>query len=453
MATTTLPPGPPAHPLLGHLPGYQRDPLGFITRVAREHGDIVPLRFGIQMRVGPMRGGVLISHPDYIEQVLVTENQKYIKPIFIRGLAPLTGNGLLNSEGDFWLRQRRLIQPAFHRKRIATYAATMTDYAERRLATWRDGETRDIHHEMMALTLEIVAKTLFGAEVSDAVDEVGAALEVALEGLEAKYQSLMLFVPHAVPTPGHRRITAAVRRLDAIVYQIIDARRAEGATGDDLLSTLLRAQAEDGSRMTDQQLRDEVMTLFLAGHETTALALSWTWLLLAQRPEAEARLHAELAAALDGRAPAPDDMARLPYTEAVINESLRLYPPAWIISREARVDTEIGGYPIHAGQSVSMSQWVTHRDPRYFERPDDFVPERWLDGLAKRLPRFAYFPFGGGPRLCVGGAFATMEATLLLATIAQRYHLRLALDQPVVPSPAVTLRPRHGLRMTLTSRR
>jgi len=404
-----------------------------------------------------------VNHPDYIEEVLVNQARKFIKGRILRANKGVFGNGLLTSEGDFWLRQRRLAQPAFHRARIAAYAETMVRFTERMLegwpatagrpaqAGWRDGRTFDVHAEMMRLTMQIVAKTLFDADVDADAQEVGRALEAIMEH-NSDFRRLIL-TPSWLPTLRNVRAALATRRLNKIIYRIIGQRRAAGRDAGDLLSMLLDAQDEDGSRMTDRQLRDEVITLFLAGHETTALALSWTWWLLAQHPQVEAKLHAELEAVLGGRTPALEDLPKLRYLDHVITESMRLYPPAWGMARLAIEDAEIGGYTIRKGCGVSLSQWVVHRDPRWYESPEEFRPERWEGDLLKRLPRFAYFPFGGGPRQCIGNSFAIMEAALILATIAQKFRLRLVAGQTVAPLASITLRPRHGIRVTLEARK
>src|SRR6266849_5529103 len=363
---------------------------------------------------------IFINHPYLIEEVLVTNARKYSKGRVLRANKHVFGEGLLTSEGDFWLRQRRLAQPAFHRARIASYAATMVAYAQRMLDGWRDGDERDAHQEMMRLTLQIVGKTLFDADVERDAQEVGKSLELLLE-IGADFRRT-IFVPHWLPTPANLRVKREVAQIEKILYRIIAERRGSGRDAGDLLSMLLAAQDEDGSRMTDRQLRDETITLFLAGHETTASTLSWTWWLLAQNPRVEAKLHAELDSVLGDRAPTRDDLPKLVYTGHVITESLRLYPAAWGIARLAVEDHEIAGYPVTKGMGVAMAQWVVHRDPRWYDAPEKFRPERWEDDLLKRLPRFAYFPFGGGPRQCIGNTFALMEATLILATIARKFR-------------------------------
>ncbi|HEX7698929.1 MAG TPA: cytochrome P450 [Candidatus Acidoferrum sp.] len=419
------------------------NPLEYFTKIAREYGDIAGLRI-LNFR------SIFINHPDLIEEVLVTNARKYSKGRVLRANRHVFGEGLLTSEGDFWLRQRRLAQPAFHRARIASYAATMVEYTQRMLNGWRGGEERDAHQEMMRLTLQIVGKTLFDADVERDAQHVGKSLELLLE-IGANFRRT-IFVPHWLPTPTNLRVKREVAQIEKILYRIIGERRASGRDTGDLLSMLLSAQDEDGSRMTDRQLRDEAITLFLAGHETTASTLSWTWWLLAQNPAVEAKLLAELDAVLGDRVPSLDDLPRLAYTGHVITESLRLYPAAWGMARLAVEDHEIAGYPVTKGMGVAMAQWVVHRDPRWYDAPEEFQPERWEDDLWKRLPRFAYFPFGGGPRQCIGNAFALMEATLILATIARKFRLRLVANHPVAPLASITLRPRYGVGVTLESR-
>jgi len=382
MATATnRPPGPRGKPLVGVALELRKHGLDLLARCAREYGDIVylPLHFG--------ESRLLVSHPDFIEQVLVMQQHKFHKSAMSKAATGrLLGNGLLNSEGDFWRRQRRLAQPAFQKTRVNEYATTMAEHALAYTASWRDGEVRDLADEMS----------------------------------------------------------------DSLVYRIIEERRSRGGDGNDLLSRLIAAMDEDGTQMTPRQLRDETMTLFLAGHETTALTLSWTWYLLAQNPAAEARLHEELSRVLAARRP-PEakDAESLPYLDAVIRESLRLYPPAYLIARAAVEPFDLGGYSFPAGTTVLMSQWVMHRDPRYFPEPLAFRPERWLDGLSARLPAHAYFPFGGGPRRCIGQGFAMMEAAIVAGTLAQRFRFELEPGQKIVPEPLVTLRPRGGIHMRI----
>ena len=439
-------PGPKGGYLFGASgAALRRDQLGFYETCARDYGDVAVTR------MGPYRVW-LVYHPDAIEELLVTRARDFIKSPGVRlALRPLLGNGLLLSEGDFWLRQRRLAQPAFHRQRVAGYGEVMAGFAERHVAGWTDGAVVDVYAEMMALTQAIVAKTLFDADVSgDAYAAAGSA-KVLAEDFGARLTRLRL--PLWVPTPRNLRVRRAIRSLDAIVHRIIAERRASGRDRGDLLSMLVAAQdADDGTRMTPRQLRDEVMTLFLAGHETTAVTLAWAWYLLAQHPDAEARLVAELRDVLGGRAPGVDDLPRLPYAGMVVSESLRLFPPAYGLGRQAARHTELGGYAIASGEVIIAPMWVVHRDPRWFDKPAEFLPERWAGDLAQRLPRFAYFPFGGGPRQCIGNTFALMEATLILAAIAQRVRLSLVPGQSITPTPYITLRPEPDIRAHVTRR-
>jgi cytochrome P450 len=452
MATTTERPagaiaGPKGRWLTGNLRDFSRQRLDFLTENARKYGDIFAIRFA-------HRRLLVVSHPDLVEEVLVTRNRQFIKHFALRMAKPMLGEGLLTSEGDFWRRQRRLSQPAFHREKVAAHATVMVEYAERMLATWADGQRRDIQADMMRLTLEIVARCLFGADVSSESAAAGEAMEALMQDFTGRVMKLVR-LPESFPTPANLRRRRARQRLDGMLGEIIVRRRASGEDRGDLLSMLLRAQDDDGdgSGMTDAQLRDEAMTLFAAGHETTANTLAWIWYVLAGHPEAEARLHAELDDVLGDRPPTFDDLPRLVYTERVVNETLRLYPTVWLLGREAIEPTEIGGHAVAAGTTIYMSQWVIHRDPRFFEDPLVFHPDRWAGGLARKLPRYAFFPFGGGPRICIGNAFAMMEAVLLLATIARKFRPRLASGARVVPVPTMTLRPEGGLHVVLEARR
>jgi cytochrome P450 len=422
----------------------QQNPLDYFTAMAREYGDVSG------MRIGKFRS-LFINHPDLIEDVLVNNSRKYHKGRILQANKYLFGEGLLTSEGDFWLRQRRLAQPAFHRARVSAYAATMAEYTEQLIATWRNGEERDIHEEMMQLALRIVGKTLFDADVTRDAKEVGETLDILLH-IAANFGRTIL-VPLWVPTPRNIRAKLGIKRLEKVIYRIIADRRASGRDTGDLLSILLQAQDEDGTHMNDRQLRDETITLFLAGHETTANTLSWTWWLLAQNPAVEKKFHEELHGVLGGRAPTVDDLPKLTYLSYVLTESLRLYPTAWGMARLAAEEHEIAGYPVRPGYGVAFAQWVIHRDARWFDAPLEFRPERWKNGLAKQLPRFAYFPFGGGPRQCIGNTFALMEASVVLATIGQKFRFALAPDHKVTPLASITLRPKNGVQVTLEARK
>ncbi len=439
-------PGPRGHWLTGNLPDFRNDRLAYLTHLAEEYGDCVSIR------LGPRRL-MVVNHPDLVEDVLVTKNRMFKKHFALRHTKDTLGNGLLTSEGDFWRKQRRLAQPAFHRERIAAHAAMMVEFTERMLRDWADGQARDVQEEMMQLTLQIVAKALFDADVSGDAADASAAMDTTLKAFTARVSRILKF-PTWVPTPLNVRTRRAIGRLDAIVFRIIASRRATGEDRGDLLSMLLKARDEDdGTRMTDRQLRDEAMTLFMAGHETTANTLAWVWYLLATHPDVEAKLHAELDRVLDGRPPTFDDLPQLPFAENVVTEALRLYPTVWLLGREATEPCEVGGYDVPVGRTVFMSQWVIHRDPRFFDDPLSYRPERWADGLARRIHRYAYFPFGGGPRICIGNGFAMMESVLLLATIARRYRLALAPDAVIKPLPTMTLRPEHGVKVILGRRR
>jgi cytochrome P450 len=328
----------------------------------------------------------------------------------------------------------------------------MVDYAERMVSTWQEGEVRDLHRDMMRSTLEIVVKTLFNADVSADADKVGQVLSRIVTPF-AGQATLKWILDNRLPTRTHRLFNQDAREIDAIVYRIIDERRRSGQDEGDLLSMLLQAQDEDGSEMSDQQLRDEVMTIFLAGHETTALTLCWTWYLLAQNPETEKKFHAELVEVLDGRLPTMEDLARLKYTENIVKECMRLYPPAYALGREAVEECEVGGFRVPAGAQVFMFQWATQRDARFFPQPEEFQPERWTEEFTNSLPKYAYFPFGGGPRACIGNYFAMMEIILLLATIGQRFRFSLVPDHPVTLMPAMSLRPKNGIKVIVEKRR
>jgi cytochrome P450 len=444
----------------------RRDPLSVLAGLA-SYGDIACLR------IGPQRI-YLVSDPELVREVLVTQGRSFMKGRALQEAKRLLGEGLLTSEGELHLRQRRLVQPLFHQERIASYGEAMVDYAARAASRWSDGEALDVAEEMTRLTLAVVGKTIFDADVEGDTDEVGEALTTAMEAFD-RFMLPWAGILERLPLPASRRFRSAVGRLDAIVERMIEERRRdpEGRTrsrhptpfaefhpGDasvtrtDLLSLLLTACDEtDGARMSPAQVRDEAMTIFLAGHETTAQALTWTWFLLSRYPEVEARLHAELDRALGGRLPRVADLPSLTYAKAVVSESMRLYPPAWVIGRRALRDVQLGGYRIPAGSIVAVSPFVVHRDPRWWPEPERFDPQRWLDGSEEGRPRYAYFPFGGGARMCIGERFAWMEAVLIVAAIASTRRLRLVPGYPVELAPSITLRPRHGLRMTVAARR
>jgi cytochrome P450 len=438
-------PGPKPGFFFGSGARFRRDQLGFYEACAREYGDVV------QTRMGPFRI-FLVYHPDAIEELLVTRSRDFIKSPGVRLLRPLLGDGLLLSEGETWLRQRRLMQPAFHRQRVAGYGDVMSAFAARHVTRWTAGTTVDVHAEMMALTQTIVGKTLFDADVSGDARDATQAAKVLAEDFGRRLRSFRL-LPYWLPTPRNLRSRRAVARLDRLVHRIIAERVAGREDRGDLLSMLVHAQdADDGTRMTARQVRDEVMTIYMAGHETTAVALSWAWYLLAQHPEADARLAEEVHDVLGGRPPAVADLPRLKYAEMVMLESMRLYPPAYGLGRQAARPSEVAGHAVARDDIFIAPTWVVHRDARWFEEPSAFRPDRWAKDLAQRLPRFAYFPFGGGPRQCIGNGFALMEAILILAAIAQRFRLSLVAGQRITPTPYVTLRPEPGIRVQLARR-
>jgi cytochrome P450 len=428
----------------GSLRAFMDRRLNFFLDVAHTYGDLASFRFG-------PRRIFLANHPDLIEQVLVTDARHYVKHFGARMYKPVLGNGLVTSEGDFWLRQRRLSQPAFLKNRVLGYAPLMAEITRQMVDGWQPGEAVDIHFEFSGLTSAIALKTLFGLDDHADRETFVSALRQAFFMLSEKFRALVR-VPLWVPTPRNRRLKEAIAHLDRVVGGFIAAGKARKEPGHDLLSRLLAAEDEDGSKMTDRQLRDEAMTLYLAGHETTALTLSWSWVLLAQHPRVEEKLVAEWKRVLGGRSPGLDDLANLPYTDAVIAEAMRVYPPVYLIGREATRDLELGGYRVPRGATVFMSQWASHRDPRYFPDPEKFLPERWQDGLARRLPKYAYYPFGGGPRICIGNAFALMEAAILLATVGQRYRFTLAADAIIDVNPQITLLPAFGIPAVLEQR-
>jgi cytochrome P450 len=444
---SSRPPGPKGHWLLGNLPEFRENRLGYLTEWSRRYGDVVAIR------LGPARIW-LLNHPDLAEEVLVHKNRLFIKHFGLRTARPSLGDGLLTSEGDFWRRQRRLAQPAFHRERVHGYGRVMIEFTERMLGGWSDGQRRDVQADMMRLTLEIVTKTLFDTDIAHGAAGIARAMETLMESFTDRVNRLVRF-PTWVPIPSNFKFRKALKTVEDTLYAIIAERRRTGDDRGDFLSMLLHAQDTegDGTGMTDRQLRDEAVTLFMAGHETTANTLAWVWYLLSSHPEAEAALHAELDQVLDGRAPEVSDLPWLVYADRVVTETLRLMPTAWLLGREATEPTDIGGYRVARGTTLWMSQWVIQRDPRWFDDPDSFRPGRWADDLAKRIPRYAYFPFGGGPRICIGSSFAQMEAVLILAAIARRFRVRVPAGTVVKPVPTMTLRPDGGVPVVLEERR
>lgn len=417
------------------LGAFQGNPLEQFTYIARRLGDVADLS-------NEHWQAYLLSHPEHIEFVHVHTGRLFDKGYSEPATQALLGNGLVTSEREFWLRQRRMIQPAFHRERIAGYGQIMTEYALRLVAGWQEGEERDIHADLMRVTLEIILKSLFDTAVGEQSKAFGHAMDQALGGMAGMFTG---------DESAQTQFGQAVEEINQFTARVISERRRNPVDRGDLLSMLLAAQDEAGAGMSDAQLLDECKTLIMAGHETTSNTLSWAFYLLSQYPEVEAKLHKELDRRLGGRTPTVEDLRALEYTNLVVKETLRLLPAVWGVGRRAAQDTEIGGYFVPAGTDLQMSQWVVHRDPRWYDTPLEFRPERWNDGLEKRIPKYAYFPFGGGPRMCIGNNFALMEAPLILATVAQKYRLRV-LEEPVL-EPSITLRPKHGLRVRLEARR
>ncbi len=431
--------------LSGSAPEMRRDPLRLLTEL-RRRGDFV------RFRLGPYRI-YLLSHPDYIEHVLQKNPRNYLKDGYEH--IKIVGNGLLSSEGGFWRGQRRIVQPAFHRERLKNMAGTMTEATGKMLDRWENrigNEPPDVDAEMSRLTLEITGRTLFSADVTGEAGEVGRALQTVLT-LGFQRTGRFLPVPLKIPTRNNRRYRAAVEKLNGVVDGLAQKRRRSGEIREDLLSMLLEARDENGESMGPRQIRDEAMTILTAGYETTARALTWTWYLLNAHPEAREKLDEELDRVLGGRPPAFEDLGRLTYTEMVFKESMRLMPPVWGFSRLVAEEDEVGGYAIPKGSRVVISQYVTHRHPELWEEPERFDPERFTPENSAGRPKYAYFPFSGGPRQCIGNNFATMEAKLILAAVAQRYRLSLVPGHPVESEPSFTLKPRYGMRMNVEKRR
>ncbi len=447
----TLPPGPPEWPLVGQSFRYLFDLIPFLQRGAT-YGDLVTLSVKPALVY-------LVNHPELIQELFVTNHRSVGRGRMTDTLRYLLGYGLVTSDGPLHLRQRRLMQPQFHHRRIAGYAEIMTDFTRRHEGGWQDGARVDLAGEMSELTLHIVVKTLFDLELADTVRRIGAAFEFSNNYIKTRDNQppglRRLF--HRLPLPLSQRFKRGLAYLDETTYGLIEQRRRSGLDGNDLLSLLLNVRDEEADNpadavMTDQQVRDEVITLFAAGHETTAVALTWTWYLLATHPDIQARFHAELDTVLGGRAPTTDDLTNLPFTERILTESMRLYPPIWSTGRMTFDPITLGGYQIPAGAALVAPQLINQRDPRWFEDPLEFRPDRWTPEFREQLPRFAYYPFGGGPRLCIGEGFAWMEALLVLATLGQRWAMRHDPRHKIELLPLVSLRPKGGMPMYLERR-
>ncbi len=444
-ARRVVPAGPKGLPILGNVVAFGRDQLGFLDRCSRDFGDVISLNF-----VG--RPVLVVSDLDTIDRILLKERKNFAKSELIwRHARSVFGNGLLTSEGEIWQRQRKLAAPAFAGQQLLDYGPEMVAIGRQMVDRWSDGQVFDIHPEMMKLALRVAAKTLFDSTVEQDLSDMDTALNDLIREFKARLQRPVP-IPEWFPTPGNVKYGRGIRTVERVVHRMIEERRRTGLEGrKDFLSRLMLARDESGA-MSDKELRDQAITLLLAGHETTALSLSWAFHLLGSNPETQARLGAELDEVLGGRLPTSEDLPQLKYTEAVIMESMRVYPPAWGFVRESLVPFDIGGQTIPAKTTIFICQWVLHRDGRYFDDPLEFRPERWLGDLEKMLPRYAYMPFGGGPRICVGQRFTMIEAILLLATIAQAYEVEWQSDHKITPSPSITLRPDGGVWVKLKKR-
>ena len=440
----TSAPGVSGLALFRMMPKFKRNTLQTFVDLARQHGDLVCFR-------GLWTSFMLID-PQHVEYVLQMNSRNYRKGKNYKELAAATGNGLFVSEGDVWRRQRRLAQPAFHRQKIASFAKIMTDSCEAMLERWQPlaerGATVEVDAEMLRLTLGIVGKALFSRDLSDESDTMNQSFEIIRKHTTKRIMSILKF-PASFPTAQNRRFRQAVANAEQVVYDLI-AERRHGAGNDDLLSLLMAARDEEtGEGLSDQELRDQALTIIGAGYETTTQALAWTWYLLAKHPEIENKLHAEIEHVLRGRTPTFEDLPNLKYTLMVFQEAMRLYPPIWMLTRAAIEADEIGGYRVPANSEILLLPYITHRHPKYWEQPEDFNPEHFTPEKVAARPRFAYFPFGAGARQCIGNNFALMEAQLIIATVAQKYLLRLADEQTIKPETSVTLRPSRSLKMTL----
>lgn len=449
---TAQPPGPPERKglasTLHYYASFALDPIGFVAGRFRDYGDLY---------YSPTSDGGLfvLKHPDHVREVLATRASSFSKEhTAFTMLQRVLGEGLLTTDGETWTRQRRMVQPAFAPSRMAGYAQIMTEESRRMSAAWSAAPgTRDLTDEMTSLTLRIVGRTLFGHDVPERdIRAVGRAMDAFQRSLSSPD-----ILPAWLPTPGRRELERSLKELDAIVHGLIEARLADPAPAvprTDLLEMLVTAVDVEGrgGKLSVKEVRDQLVTLFLAGHETTSNALTWTFACLAKNPECERKLHDELDTVLAGRAPEPADLERLPYTEQVVSEAMRLYPPIYVIARRASEDTEIGGYPVPRGAEVIIWVYLAHRDPRFFPDPEAFRPERFTKEQVAALPRHAYLPFGGGPRACIGKTFAMMEARLILATLAQRHRVALAPGQSLAPKPRITLTPKRGMKVRITPR-
>lgn len=441
---------PQGYPIIGHALNYRLDPLKFYTRCAQEYGDFVRLQFGPY----PV---YFLNHPDLIKEVFVTKGHYFLERAEgreVRFFDPLFGNGLATSRGSFWQRQRKLTQSAFHRNRFAGYGDITVALTEQAIANWQPGDGSVAQRDLTNTLRKIIMSIVFGQEGATQVSALEEVMVAAIKEYDRRKQNWLLgLLPETIPTPGNLRYHRAVENLDQWLYRIIETRRKTNEDQGDMISILMQVRDENGQGMNDLELRDELVNILLP-HDSMGDALTWAWWLIAQHPEVEDKLVAEWQSVLGGRSPTFEDIPKLRYTEAVMMETLRLYPLAWVTGRIATEDCEIGGYPIHAGENVVMCQWVTHRDRRFFEQPDMFNPDRWSNEATKRTPNYAYYPFGGGARVCIGRGLAMMETVLILATIGQKFHFEPLPGQTIVPypNPSFSLRPKYGIKMQLVSR-
>ncbi len=435
-STARRAPGPKGNLITGVLTQLRQAKLKTLVDLVQTYGDVVRMPVVIDIYI--------VTHPDDVKHVLQDNHLNYTKGFNYRRMEPFLGRGLLTAEGEEHLRNRRLAQPAFHRNRISGFADLMGRHTAKMLAAWAPGAPMDVHAQMMKLTLSVVGEALFSSDISARADDVGSALAQVLEITNHRFESIFV-PPKFFPTPENLRFHRALGVLDTLVADLVAERRKVQAPGNDLLSMLMEARFEDGEAMSDRQLRDEVMTMVLAGHETTANALSWAFYLLSTHPEVERRLAAEVATVLEGRAPGLGDLPKLTYCKQVMEETMRLYPPAWAIGRQTIADDEIGGFHVPKGSDVMLSPYITHRDPRFWDNPEGFDPERFTPEAVARRNKFAFFPFAAGPRQCIGNAFAMMEMQLVLAMVLQKFRVDLVGGQQGVAEPRVTLRPKDGL--------
>ncbi|MEY9942647.1 cytochrome P450 [Streptacidiphilus sp. MAP5-52] len=438
--------GPRGLPLLGNLPAFARDPLAFFCHLRDSYGDWAP------WSLGPKRS-LLVSRPEDVGELLAGVEVTFSPVDLGWAMHQVLGEGVVTSTGADWRRKRALVQPSVRPRQVRSYAATMVECADATASAWTDGQAVDVQQEMTRLTQRIAVRTLFGVETAGREEVVAGAMAVAQQAIGAELRGVTVFLPSWIPTPGRRRLRAAVGRLDEEIHRIIAEHQAASAAGqerDDLLSRLLTARDEHGAPLSQQELRDEAVTLYIGGHETTSTTLTWAWHLLSGSPEARERLDAELAEVLDGRLPDFDDYARLPFTQAIVKESLRLYPPIWLITAVSRAGATLGGRPVPEGTTVWASQWSVHRDRRYFPQPDAFRPERWDPDAADVIPDHAWFPFGGGQRTCLGARFALVEAVLVLAVLAQRFRVETEPGE-VKPHTGLTLQPSRPIPAVLRS--